>query len=596
MGLFDRYRGWLGRRKEKKDNKRLDRLEADLNMLSARGIKYNPKYYRPVETISPEQEFSLSVIENLVWFTGKPRLIRQFYALNAPFLVSDLNFFWVSSPAEYRKVHAGLPGLISTKMATILLGGGIIIEVEIYKLNDKGEPTENIDEAKSKVAKSNVETLKDKTLFLTRVSEAVVTESWSGHVFIKYGYDLDASAYPIIEIADVRNAEVIKIRGITTAIVFKNYYTVGPNQYVHKETYTTDENDDAMIINELFKISPSGDEKPVPLSTLPETEELKEVFVFKGLKGMIAFEKPNKLPNNEFPDSSYGASDYAGAHSSYDALDEVLSEMYSEVRNNKSMRYIPDTMLKYIDGDIARLDPFVRNYVKITGDPDQNAKNEIFVTAINDKQASLHAKWQVAITTALNIAGLSPYSIGITGLESVNQSAESQQERNKATLETRSAKLKAWGPFLENMFMQLLSFNSWMQKNLKIAQEDMDELDIDFANCNVVVKFGDYIIEKQDDKINTWGAAKQFRVASTLECVKNIHPDWSERRIDEEVNLIRFEEGMALDNPDNLPKLTGFSYEDEDDDDDDEQETQEEQKTKEKDMTKVIESQEEQET
>ena len=67
------------------------------------------------------------------------------------------------------------------------------------------------------------------------------TESWSGHLFAKWNYDLDASNYPILELADVRNAEVRKIRGVTTAIVFKNYYNKNQKQYVHKEIYTTNE-------------------------------------------------------------------------------------------------------------------------------------------------------------------------------------------------------------------------------------------------------------------------------------------------------------------------------------------------------------------
>ena len=58
--------------------------------------------------------------------------------------------------------------------------------------------------------------------------------------------------------------------------------------------------------------------------------------------------------------------------------------MYSEVRNNKPMRYVPDTMLRFLQDekgsiDIKMLDPFVQNYIRVSGDPDQNAKNEIVV-------------------------------------------------------------------------------------------------------------------------------------------------------------------------------------------------------------------------
>jgi hypothetical protein len=114
------------------------------------------------------------------------------------------------------------------------------------------------------------------------------------------------------------------------------------------------------------------------------------------------------------------------------------------------------------------------------------------------------------------------------------------------------------------LILQLLALNSWMQKKFPEIQKNEDRLDIDFDNCNVIVKFGDYIVEKQSEKINTWGAAKSQGVASIREAVKNIHPDWDDVRIDEEVNLIRYEQGMSLDNPQNLPELTGFAEEEED--------------------------------
>ena len=74
--------------------------------------------------------------------------------------------------------------------------------------------------------------------------------------------------------------------------------------------------------------------------------------------------------------------------------------------------------------------------------------------------------------------------------------------------------------------------------------------------------------------------------------MKNIHPDWSDRQIDEEVNLIRFEEGMALDSPDNLPNLTGYDEEEEPEDKNEKTDVEKQKTTQqEQDMTKLIEAQ-----
>lgn len=543
------------------DRKRQDRLERDLMAIAHRGYKYNPDYAIS-ESINPEKDFSLSVQENLVWFIGKGSIIRDFYQRNSA-LVDSLNFFWHKAPANYRKVHSGVPKQIARKMATILFGGGFTNEVEIFKVDENGNVTNELDKAKSAQVLENLEIYKKECNFEEIMKTGATTESWCGHVFFKYSFDLSLSEYAILECVDLRNAEVIKIRGITKAIIFKNYYANNNRKFVHKETYTTDENGDAMIINELYVIRQSGEEK-VPLVTLPETADYPEVFVFKGLKGMLAFEKANKLPNNDFLDSPYGASDFAGAHSSFDALDETLSEIYSEIRNNKTIRYIPDIFLRYDnETSVASLDAFITNYVKITGSLDEQAKNQINITHIEDKQESLYSKWKIGISTVCNNAGISPLALGVTGLESIASSDTSQRERNKATLETREEKLNRWKPLIEKMLLQLLAFNSWLQRNYDV-QKQLNQIDVNFDNCNVLVKFGDYIIEPQSALIDVWGKAKQAGVASTRHALKEIHPDWSEQKIEEELNLIRFELGMSLDNPMNLPNLTGLEKNEED--------------------------------
>jgi hypothetical protein len=212
---------------------------------------------------------------------------------------------------------------------------------------------------------------------------------------------------------------------------------------------------------------------------------------------------------------------------------------------------------------------FVDNYEMIEDDVDQSAKNEIKIQQISDKTEDHLKKWRTALTTAINKAGLSPFALGITGLESINSSAESQQERNKVTLETRSRKLKIWKPFIEDVILKILEFNSWLQKNTDVKQEAFAQMDLDFNNLKVDVDFGDYIIEKISDKITTWGNAKQQGISSTKMAVSKIHNnDLSDEEIDEEVNRILYEHGMALDNPANLPNLTGKEEPEEDDDKD----------------------------
>jgi hypothetical protein len=252
-------------------------------------------------------------------------------------------------------------------------------------------------------------------------------------------------------------------------------------------------------------------------------------------------------------------------------LDESYTELIAEIRANKTIRYVPDSMLpkvavKTIVNGVETTeyvsilpDEFVTNYVKVESDPDQDAKNKIDIQQIPDKTKDNLEKFKTCLTTAINKAGLSPMALGITGLESVASGADSQRERNKVTLETRAYKTSLYEPFMKDVLFQLIALNSWMQKNTTANQDAFAKLDVNFDNTNIDITFSDYIVDEQSKKLIAWGTAKGQGVASTKEAVKNIHPNWANDRVDEEVNLIRFEEGMSLDNPNNLPGLDGLT-------------------------------------
>lgn len=548
MNWFTRIRGY-------RKKKVLDRLERNLMDLQKRQMAYNP-FQETINTIMNERVFSKRISEYLAWFTATPRILRHFYQTSI--LPDDsFNYFWGNAPANYRMVHSGIPSLISKKMATLLFGGGYNVKVEVF--NESG----NEDERLSSLAQENLMLLiKEMNIDTIILPKSASTESWSGHLFWKLNYDLDLSQYPILEVVDIRNAEVVKSRGITTEIIFKNWYKHNQKTYVLYERYITlkegetrYEKGTAAIKYELYEVKGTGDLVEVPLSTLKETEHLAEndLIVFDGFKGLLAFEKPNRLPNNEFVDSIYGASDYQGAISAFDSLDEILTEIIREARTNKTLRYIPASMLDYNQkGELSALNSFIDNYVLINdADLGDGRDGKVQITTITDKTLEHLEKWKVALTTAINMPGLSPLALGITGLEAVNAGLESQQERNKATLETRAMKIETWDHYLENAYIKLLEFNSWLQKNGAV-QPDMNDLDIDYTNCNVSVVFGDYIAPKIEERIETWGSAKTQGVASIETVIDKIHPEWSETQRLAEVQRLKFEQNINLDSPETL--------------------------------------------
>lgn len=574
--------------KNKTQERRVKRLEKDLTALQSK-IKFNPRILMLDHEMESQKAFTRRIYEYKVWSMGNAGTLAWFYRSgNASISLHDYNkhnYFWACAPVKRRMVHCGIPSLISTRMADILFKNGVKINAVVYKNTD----SESLSEDKSAEKKLNEfisSTLVGKIKLQDNLQTSAVNESWGGHCFLRLSHDSSISAYPILEAFDITQCEVIKERKITKAIVFKNWYEYNNKSYRLDEIYSTTEEGDGCITYKLFTFN--GDkETEVSLLAIPQTQEMfyvngsgneygisldeKQRFVYKGLKGMLAFEKPNKTPSQEFPNSDYGASDYEGAIDYFDSLDEITSANVREIRTNETKRYIPDTMMmqKDKDGNLLPFDEFCDSFVTVKGDPDQDATNKIETTQISDKTESYLAKWKTVLSMICNKAKLSPYSLGITWLEAVGPSADSLQERNKVTIDMRKGKLALWVPLLQDIILRSLQLTTWMQDNVdgikeKHKADGVPEIDITQGNTAIQLDFGEYVEDGVSQRITTWGGAKAQRVASTEECIRQIHPDWTESKVNNEVNLIRFEDGMSVDNPSNLPELTGEDEEETD--------------------------------
>ena len=567
MSIFTKIGGYFTER-------RLNKLERDLHMLESR-IKFEPKFSKLAANVFTADKFTRKMTEYLVWYNGDVEVIRSFFMEGGHRSSSDNldnNLFWESAPDDYRFVHSGVPALISSKMSTILFGKGMTFDTSVVN----ADGTEN--KAASEAAYKVLEKLMHETNFEQFLIESAASASWGGHVFPKLSYDLSLSPFPILESVDIRNGIEIKKRRLTQGIVFRTWYEKKVSdsksiKYRLDEIYrTANESDltsnpeegtqalegdigDAVIEYRLYMLDQQGNDVEVPLDAIDETSDIEfPKVLFKGLKGILALGVPNRLPNNDFIDSPFGASDYSHSTTAFDALDEVMSEMARETRDNKAIRLWPASLLpKDSDGRILGSNAFVRNILKYQDDLSEGAENTIDVQTIDDKTESLITKYKQAIATACNNAGISPLALGITGLESVSAGENSQRERNKATLETRNMKLQIWGTAIEKLLSKMLRLYAWMGDNLESIEKDplLASLE-DLNNVKISVHFPDYIIASDSENIDTWGKAVSMKVADTQTAVEQIYSDRSKEEQLEIATRIRFENGVSSDNPNAL--------------------------------------------
>ena len=553
MALLDNIQAYFRER-------RLLKLRGDLEMLTKSEFAWNP--YRVVipESLAQKDLVARGMLEAMVWYSGKTEALREYYTktiLQVPNSTREEtdyrnDFFWHSALENTRKIHSGLPQLISKTMSKLIFGNGIVIQPSVYT------STGVLDEVATDQTKEAVDLIVKETDLLHKLSTGAITESWSGHIAYKLSFNLALSPYPIVEAYDPRYFDIIKLRGVLVGIIFKKYLETGKGQdtkrYVLKEFYTTNDDGDALINYSLHQVFADGREVEVPLTLLPETSELAEInpVVFTGLKGILAFEKPNIIESSLFTDSPFGQSDYDTAFSLFDGLDEIISGIVEEIRTNKTMRMIPEDFIPRDQaGNFYKINQYVTNFIKYKSDIDQDAKNKIDTTVIPDKTADHYEKWRVLVANVCNACGLSPISLGITGLESIASSDKTTREKNKTSLETRAIKIELWKPFLEKFILKLLELTTYIQAQYPEARpEGFPQLDIVWANTDIAVQFNDYLVNSIEDKIATWSQAKATGVASIETVVSQI---WGDELSEEdklaEVNRIKVENNMPVDDP-----------------------------------------------
>ena len=527
-------------------------MEKDLQKINERNkIAFNPFFVEKINLGITSKNFSARTLENYVWFTASIPLLRNYYKVNKGMTNSqyddNFQYFWANVPFDIRKMHTGIPSLATRTMSKLLIGNGIEISAEVFNKGAEGgvnaESTKNVQEVIDEIYESN-------NLY-ELMNGSIANESWSGSVAWKINIDKKFSKLPIIDYADARKVELLSKHKRITGIIFKDWYEYKDDKYELQEIYSTNENGDATITNILYKLNTDKLEN-VSLKAIPQTQDLEEEITLNGVKGMIAGFKPNRTPNNEFEGYLYGESDYAGCYSLFDSLDEIYSTMIDDVRRGRTIRFIPeDLMPKDNQGNVLPFDTFKLNYVKIEGHDASSLNdnpNSIDTSVPQTRTDEYINEWRSVLTSALNKLGLSPITIGVTGLESINSADNSQREREKTSLRTRDEKIKLWRPFLAKFTVQLLKVYQYMTSG-DASVNGLSKIDVDESNLNIKVSFGEYFKIPFEERLNLYGTAHMNGSISIEEMVEQIYRDEkTEEQKKDEINRLKMEKGMNLDN------------------------------------------------
>lgn len=515
-------------------------------------MKYNPLLVSMKNPYN-DKHMTRRFLENGVWYSGIEQDLSYFYRKEAPKFYRNgqqsesLNYFWHNSNNDFRKIHGGFPQLISEKMVDLIIGNGFELQVE-------GKDEEDL--------QIELDAMLDENKLTLLMNKGIETESWSGGVAWKMSRNPLISDYPIIESWQPENYTNTVVSGRIVEDIFFIYYEEGTVKYRLSEIYGVD-NVGAYIDYKLeaLQFDTTGQTQVEPkwhivnVNKLEQTKDLKRIS-FKGYFNRLSLYKPNKLPNSEFRYSILGESDYAGSYGAFDAIDEILSTMIQEFRDGKLVRYFPEEYVpKDSSGEAQLPDDFKTMHIIYSDTPSENVDKQKILYEQGDIRIEKHLEaYKMWVTQALNNAGLSPLTVGITGLESIDASAESQQEREKVSIRTRNKKIELWKEFLQDFIKTALEFHL-MTKDMKPNKDG--EYDVGkVPEFEIISTFEDYIIKSKKDRTDE--VAIGINVSwDVLTGVRYVHADKTEKeqlaisariKLENGIDSISIAEASALQN------------------------------------------------
>lgn len=297
------------------------------------------------------------------------------------------------------------------------------------------------------------------------------------------------------------------------------------------------------IFHALYEGTPDKLGKRIPLTEFDETAGLAVHLadgdrIETGIEKLTANYVPNMRPSRIWrntPAAAYcGRSDYAGVEGFMDGLDEIYTSLVRDVRLGKARLIVPETYLESKgpgQGAFFDADRELFQAVKAMPDKGLELKAEQFLIRVAEhEQASL-----LFLARIFGGAGYSEQTFGMRGEVSVTATEAKAKERR--TYITRDRKIQYWGPELSDQLETLLLVDQKVFGSNVEPQKPQ-------------ITFGDAVSEDPKATAEILSLLEQARAISTREKVIMRHPEWEKDQVDEEVELIKEEQGMGpLEDP-----------------------------------------------
>jgi hypothetical protein len=371
--------------------------------------------------------------------------------------------------------------------------------------------------------------------------EAAETASWAGGAYLRVFVDPEVAGTPLVDVLAPDNAVPTWQSGRLVGVIFwRDLNTLGVGRtaevWRHLEQHVV-ENGGGVVYHGLFKGDADTLGRQLPLASHPETAPLARLVdefggVPTGIRVLDVAYLPNVRPCRALRGTPAGRSDYEGAISFFDALDETWSSWMRDIRLAKGRLIVPRSYLRSGgpgEGAYFDAEQEVFQAVSTLGSADQAMSLEQvqFEIRVEQHERTCAALWR----SIMRSAGLSEDAFGEESSGGAATATEINR-RGERTTATRSRKILYATPAVGHVLTAWVAYSADVLRTPEMAAVSVSaEWPPDLPNPEAVAR-----------TIQLLDAA---RAVSVREKVRMQHPRWTTDDVDTEVEAIREESGIG---------------------------------------------------
>lgn len=500
--------------------------------------KFELKQKELIDSLRSPAVYQYNMAENLALLSNDVSTIRRFYQVGIARYFQDT---WLAEEARNKFLGHYEAGQAFAYFGLIpMIVQGVVNLVASNGFECKSDNAE-VDEVLNRI--------KDRLELEKKFADGVWLESGLGDCAFRISYHKDIDKYAQVDIVEPQFMEVNYKHGKIKSIVIKEVSEQDPN-YELREIHYKNADGYACI---KYKFWFDGgyveetDENKIKECRLmfPDEEVDLTPMVFPLRDLLVVFKKNNNA--SKIYRGERGVPDIQGLASIEDALTETISDLIDAIRKGGVKEYISDQLLPQdIDGRTQAFDPFNKTIITTKGSSTPAESTELHKVVQSDIHWEAYTRTiQNLMSVAINKAGLAPTTLGLTGLESINSSAESQDAREKTSMRKRALSLLGWEKTLKQVLNILLQCEDCIA-----GCEPMDYWEL------INISFNEYTNPTLENITDVLATQVSTGLKSRQTAIQELNDGWTEEQAIKEYNKI-VEEGTPPQEEDEEQTING---------------------------------------